>query len=376
VGDTIGGSHVSALELIRGLPRNSVETVVVLHRRGALADYLGELGVPFDLAPEVGVVSAGSLLAQGAGMLRCAPALAGYVRNRGIDIVHTHDLRMHRTWSLAAKLAGARVIWHQRSADSSRRLALYSRSADRVLTVSQFCKAKLPGSMGRRAIVVPNPFGPAASSADRAAARVRVLQELGVTADARIVGFVGNLTEQKRPVLFIEMAAKLGERGSIDFVFPMFGETREPMLSTARVLIADHGLGGKCVLMGARRPIEPWIAGCDILVAPGVNEGLGRTVIEANLCGTPVIAAADGGHLEIVSHGKTGLLVTPDDPSAFAEAVMLLAENPDYAADLAEAACRSAAARFSLKSHIETMLQLYAEVTASGTSTRPRTIAP
>ena len=128
--------------------------------------------------------------------------------------------------------------------------------------------------------------------------------------------------------------------------------------------------------MGARRPIEPWIAGCDILVAPGVNEGLGRTVIEANLCGTPVIAAADGGHLEIVSHGKTGLLVTPDDPSAFAEAVMLLAENPDYAADLAEAACRSAAERFSLKSHIETMLQLYAEVAANGTSTRPRTMAP
>jgi glycosyltransferase involved in cell wall biosynthesis len=365
VGDTVGGSHISALELIRDLPRDSVEPVVVLHRRGALADYLDELGVPFDQAPNVGLVTAGNLLAQSTGMLRCAPTLAGYVRNRGVDIVHTNDLRMHRTWALAAKLAGARVVWHQRSADSSRRLALYSSPADRVLTVSQFCKAKLPGAMGRRAIVVANPFGLAPLSIDRAAARGRLVEELRARHGTRIVGFVGNLTEQKRPLLFIEMAATLCQGGSNDFMFPMFGETREPMMSAAQKLIAERGLDGRCVLLGARRPIELWIAGCDILVVPGVNEGLGRTVVEANLCGTPVVAAADGGHLEIVSHGKTGLLVAQDDPSAFAEAVRLLADEPDYATDLAKAAAQAAAARFSRDAHTVTLVQLYAEISAN-----------
>lgn len=366
MGDTIGGSHVSALELIRDLPRDLVEPLVALHQAGPLADYLDALSVSFERAPEVGVVSAGSLLAQTAGMIRCAPQLARYIRGRDIDIVHTNDLRMHRTWSLAARLAGARFIWHQRSADSSRRLALYSRLADRVLTISQFCKSKLPASMGRRAIVVANPFAVPSAASGRSAARLRLLHELRAPEDALVVGFVGNLTQQKRPQLFIEAAARVCRRSKRNFVFPMFGETREPMRDSVEELIAERDLGGKCVLMGPRRPIEPWIAACDILLAPAVNEALGRTVIEANLCGTPVIAAADGGHLEVLTHGETGLLVTADDPSAFADAVILLVENPDYAGKLAAAAFSSAGSRVSLRKHTETLLGLYSEIAGRG----------
>src|SRR5262245_64954420 len=107
-------------------------------------------------------------------MLRCAPELARYIRSRDIAIVHTNDLRMHRTWSLAAKLAGARSIWHQRSADRSRRLAVYSCLADRVLTVSHFCKSQLSGAMGRRAIVVTSPFDPPSPMPDRTSAKARL----------------------------------------------------------------------------------------------------------------------------------------------------------------------------------------------------------
>ena len=70
--------------------------------------------------------------------------------------------------------------------------------------------------------------------------------------------------------------------------------------------IAEHGLASQCVLMGPRFPIEPWIMGCDMLVAPAVNETFGRTLVEAMLCGTPVVAADDGGHKEIIRHGETG----------------------------------------------------------------------
>lgn len=374
MGDTIGGSHVSALELVRDLPRDVVEPLVALHQAGPLADYLDALSVPFDCVPEVGVVAAGGILAQTTAMLSCAPRLARYIRSRDIDIVHTNDLRMHRTWSLAAKLAGAHFIWHQRSADSSRRLALYSRLADRVLTNSQFCKSKLPASMRQRAIVVANPFSVLPASSDRYSARQRLLQELSAPADALVVGFVGNLTQQKRPQLFIEAAARVCQRSKRNFVFPMFGETRDKMRDSVQELIFERDLIGKCALMGPRRPIEPWIAACDILLAPAVNEALGRTVIEANLCRTPVIAAADGGHLEVLTHGETGLLVKADDPSAFADAVILLVENPDYAGKLAAAAFSSAGSRGSLKKHTETLLGLYAEITTSATGSRRRAL--
>jgi glycosyltransferase involved in cell wall biosynthesis len=295
-------------------------------------------------------------------MLRCAPPLGRYLRSRDIDIVHTNDLRMHRTWSLATKLADVRFIWHQRSADGSRRLALYSRLPDRVLTNSQYCKSILPGSMGRRAITVDNPFAASQAPLDRLAARARLLRQIGTPEDVRIVGFVGNLTEQKRPQVFIAAAAEVCQRSKRNFVFPMFGEIREHMGDGVRTLIKERGLANECVLMGPKRPIEPWIAACDILLAPGVNEALGRTIYEANLCSTPVVAAADGGHLEVLTHGQTGLLVTPDDPSAFAEAIILLTERPDYAKRLATAALISAAAKVSVGKHTETLLRIYMEV--------------
>jgi glycosyltransferase involved in cell wall biosynthesis len=146
------------------------------------------------------------------------------------------------------------------------------------------------------------------------------------------------------------------------------------MRDSVQELISERDLIGKCALMGPRRPIEPWIAACDILLAPAVNEALGRTVIEANLCRTPVIAAADGGHLEVLTHGETGLLVTVDDPSAFADAVILLVENPGYAGKLAAAAFSSAGSRVSLKKHTETLLGLYAEITTSASGSRRRAL--
>jgi hypothetical protein len=55
---------------------------------------------------------------------------------------------------------------------------------------------------------------------------------------------------------------------------------------------------------------------------------------------------------------------------AFADAVILLVEAPGYAGRLAAGAFSSAAARFSLKKHTETLLGLYAEITTNATGSR------
>ena len=211
---------MSSLELIKALPRDEVEPVVALHQDGRLADYLSEQGIAFAWSPSVTLSSAGTIVAQTSATLRAAPILARYLRSRGIDLVHTNDLRMHRTWGLAAKLSGSRFIWYQRSADRSRRLVAYSWLADRVLTVSKFCKAQLPGAMGRRATVITSPFEPPSPQPNHNAERQRLLLELGKSADVSVVGFVGNLTHQKRPLVFVDMAARLCRQMDAPIVFP------------------------------------------------------------------------------------------------------------------------------------------------------------
>jgi glycosyltransferase involved in cell wall biosynthesis len=307
----------------------------------------------------VKLVDPGTIAHQLASMTTSAPRLARFLRSRAINIVHTNDARMHLTWGPAARLAGAAFVWHQRSADSSRRLSLYSRLADEVLTISQFCKSELAGSIGRRAKVVMNPFDTKREPPDRQACRDRLVAEIGAGRQARLVGFVGNLTAQKRPLAFVEMAAQLSLSGR-DLFFPMVGALRQPMQGEVESLIGSLGLTGRCLLLGPRTPIESWIAACDVLVAPALHEGHGRTLIEAMLVGTPVVAMADGGHTEIVTHADTGVLVKSDDE--LVPAVTRLLQNPEEARAMAGRAREYAVRTYSVERHVQDIVATYKKV--------------
>jgi glycosyltransferase involved in cell wall biosynthesis len=181
---------------------------------------------------------------------------------------------------------------------------------------------------------------------------------MGAPSSARIVGYVANLSERKRPLVFVETAAHLCT-GNRVLVFPMFGDARPPLSEKVESLIRERHLEGCCRLMGLRIPIEPLIAACDVIVAPAVAEPFGRAIVEPTLVGTPVIAADDGGNREILIDGRTGLLVRPDDPKAFAAAVELLLDDDEQAARIVRAAREMAQERFSSAKHVADILAMY-----------------
>jgi glycosyltransferase involved in cell wall biosynthesis len=79
----------------------------------------------------------------------------------------------------------------------------------------------------------------------------------------------------------------------------------------------------RIVSMGSltNEAIAERLSAADICVWPAVNEAFGMALLEAQASGLPVVAGASGGVAEIVESGATGLLVTPNDPAAFAAAV-------------------------------------------------------
>jgi glycosyltransferase involved in cell wall biosynthesis len=97
------------------------------------------------------------------------------------------------------------------------------------------------------------------------------------------------------------------------------------------------------------------------LLVPGSHEGLGLVAVEGQLSGAPVIAAASGGLLDVVTDGQSGWTFRPGDPSALASAIHEVVEHPEQAAGRAEAARRTAADRFSTPSAARTYATLYAE---------------
>ncbi len=78
----------------------------------------------------------------------------------------------------------------------------------------------------------------------------------------------------------------------------------------------------------------------DLFVWPAVKEAYGLALLEAQACGVPVLAGADGGVTDVVRDGRTGLLVSPGDAAAFARALDGLLADPWRLADLSRGAAR------------------------------------
>ena len=356
LGTSVGGSHVSAITLAEALRAAGHDPVIGLHETGdVLAEWLTARGMPFIALPRVEMPAEARSIARQVPMLvRTVPPLRRYLRQGRFDLVHSQDLRMHRLWTVPARTAGIAHVWHQRTPTRSRRAVGFARFATEIVAVSAFCREALPDAMRARASVVLDPVAETALP-DGDAIRARLLALSGATPDRPVIGFAANLAPRKRADVFVAAAERLLAGDGPRPVFAILGEEREPDAAALRARIADAGLAGDVALIGPQRPLEPWLAAFDILAAPARREAFGRVLVEAMLAGTPVVAADEGGHREILRHGETGLLVPPDDPDALARAMRGLLQDPERSAALARAGRADARARFSVDAHLREM---------------------
>ncbi len=365
VGDTVGGSHISALTLIKHLDPKRYQPIIVLHEIGPLAAHLRDAEIGFlhlpiaaYLEPPYAKLEALWLL------LRTAPPLVRFLRQHRINLVHTNDFRMHGAWALAGRLAGARLVWHQRtfSFGKDRVKNLLSRLVHRIVCISDFTAQSLPAFLAAKAETIRNPLGIDTRAPDRTVCRQNLERELPLRPDQAVVGFFGNMMDQKRPLIFVEAAARMSRDSKRSFAFLLFGADRHDYGTTIRRLARNLGIEASIHLMGFRTPAEPWMAACDLVLAPAVNEGFGRILIEAMSVGTPVIAADSGGHREIICHEINGLLVAPDDATAMAQAAIRLLDAPDSAARLTRCATAYVRETYAAERHASAIMAAYDEL--------------
>lgn len=370
VGDAIGGSHISAAGLIKQLDHRRFRPLVLLQRDdGGLARFLRSEGIAVEAAPSSLDLDLGKPASarQIIGLAIRALSLARFLRSRNVAVVHTNDGRSHLTWGLAARLAGAKLVWHHRGDPGAAGLRFAAPwLANRVVAVSKFA-APRPGllSAAAKCEVVHSPFDTDLAE-DRNACRERLIAEIGCPAETRLIGFFGALITRKRPLLFVEAIAALRRRApDLPVLGLIFGEAFEGLdaavLSHARAL----GVAGQIRLMGFRYPGSPWLAACDLLMVPAVDEPFGRTLIEAMLLGTPIVATRSGGNPEAIVDGRTGIIVPPEDPDALADGALRVLTDPELARSLVSAARLDARQRFGDDRHAATIMKIYATLLAS-----------
>ncbi|MEJ2471909.1 MAG: glycosyltransferase [Desulfuromonadales bacterium] len=100
----------------------------------------------------------------------------------------------------------------------------------------------------------------------------------------------------------------------------------------------------------------------DVFVVPSLQETFCQTATEAMSCGTPVVAFAATGLLDIVDHQKTGYLVKPYDISDLAQGIAWVLEDQERHAELCRRARRKVASKFLLTQMAQRYVNLYEKV--------------
>ena len=264
-------------------------------------------------------------------------------------------------WVVAALVAWLErkpVIWHLRDILSSRRfnalqrraaIFLANRIAARVLVNSAATGEAFIAVGGRRDLlrIVYNGIDEAPFEAVRDADGVQVRRRLEL-GDALVVGLFGRLAPWKGQHVLLEALEQLPDVQALVVGDALFGEHEYRGRLRAR---ADHpGLRGRVKFLGYRKDVAELMKAVDVVVHTSTEpEPFGRVIVEAMLAERPVIATAGGGVDEIVVDGEDGLLVAPNDASALAAAIRLLAGDRECARRLAAAGRRKAAERFVVR---------------------------
>lgn len=188
---------------------------------------------------------------------------------------------------------------------------------------------------------------------------------LGLPARGPIIGVLGRLVPIKGHCYLVEALPMILEKfPSAMLLFVGEGPERESLASRS----ASLGVSQHIRMVGSQFDLSSYVAACDVIAQPSLNEGMGRTVLEALVMGKPVIASRVGGLPELINHGDNGLLVPPASPSALAHAVCSLFWDHARLRRMSHAARHSVGRQFSVQAMVEAIDRLYGELLTTSRS--------
>src|SRR6267378_948599 len=304
---------------------------------GALAARASKEGFPVHPVPM-----------RGAWDLRAVLALASVMRAIRPEIVHWQAARAHAIGAMAALIerAPARVLSRRvqfpvRGSVGSR--LLYALPIDRIAAISGAVREALVRSGVDAAKIDVVPSGIDVAPGLSPARRLELRAELGC-ADPDVVGInVAALSPGKSHEDLLRATA-IASRRAPRLKLWIAGEG--PLEETLRKEQRTLGLDGTVTFLGFRTDVEALLRAADFFCTPTSSEGLGSSILEAMAAGLPVVATRVGGIPEIVEDGRTGVLVPPSDPAAFAESMVAMAARADLRREMGKSG-REHAGRFS-----------------------------
>jgi len=360
-----GGAELHVLEVLRRLDRGRFRPLVVFLCDGTHEPAYGEfeaLGIP--------IIN----LNMPSGMLRFENFTKIYqlvkrLREQEVDIVHGYLFDSNLIGVLAGRLAGVPIrISSKRSIDHHGLLRmaackLTNRLSRRVTAVSEavadFVRTT-EGCPDDKLVVTPNGVDGGLTSANDEQI-VALKRQLGIPADALVVGTVAAFLGKKGYRYFVETADKV-VRSSPGIYFVAFGDGR--LKPRMEVMVERLGLRSHVIFPGCVSAARAKMPMFDIYFCASTIEGMSNALLEAMAERRPVVATDVGGNSENVLDGVTGFLVPSADPAAMAEKILTLADDPSLRARMGEAGRKRVIDDFSMERMVARLEDLYAQLAA------------
>jgi glycosyltransferase involved in cell wall biosynthesis len=349
------GAEKQLTLLATGLPRDEFDVhVCALTRGGPMAEPLHEAGIPLHM---VGKAHKFDPIAFW--------RLKQLIGRLGPQLVQTWIFAANSYGRAAALAAGVpRIVASERCVDPWKawhELAIdrwLARRSARIIVNSSGVQDFYVrhGIDPQKFTLIPNGIGPAVPST---ISRAEVLAELGLPADARIVGAVNRLWPQKRVKDLIWAADLLKViRPDVHLLIIGDGPHRDRLLRFRRQVVIED----KVHFLGERADVAQLMPHFDVLWLASEYEGLPNVVMEAMSHGVPVVATDIPGNRDLVVPGETGYLVPVGDRAGIARHTNKLLDDPETAHRLGEAGRKRMLAEFSVEKMVERHAQLYREL--------------
>ncbi len=320
-GQCLGGAEALLQAVLDGAHDTEHELELVFFEPGPWPAELSAAGF------RVQVLPAGRVR-QGHRWLATVVKLAGILRAREPDVILNWAAKTQLYGAPAAVLAGMadRVVWYQQMIPNGHwvdRCATYLPARGIACCSAAAAAAQARMSPSRPTVVI-HPGAPFPTGDPPPA-------PLAPPADATVVGIVGRLQPWKGQDRLLAAHALLRERGHNLHTVIVGGDAHGFSARYAQSLppLVDRlGLTGAVTFTGHVPDAGPYIEQMEILVNASDPEPFGIVLLEGMARGVAVVAVNSGGPVELVEHGRSGVLATSGEPGALADALEALLLSP------------------------------------------------
>jgi glycosyltransferase involved in cell wall biosynthesis len=189
-------------------------------------------------------------------------------------------------------------------------------------------------------------------------------EKIGAPAEAFVVGIAATLRSWKGHRFLIEAIGRCtASRPELAMRLVIVGDG--PQRAALEQQVKDSALKGHVCFAGDQSDVVPWLHAFDLFALPSyANEGVPQALLQAMGCALPAVTTDAGAIPEIAQHGETAYVVAKEDSGALAEALVLLANDPQLRTRLGENACALVRERHGFHAMLDRMEAVFRTVTA------------